>query len=125
MRTNFHLGRLTRGAVGLVAGTFLITSAVSAQDIIEDEFDDADLDYVEEDHVPEAERVLPPGVMLVRSGAGEYQPPFELRGACSGDWCGDIVINTANGRIVFAQGRWQPGALETGYGEEVIVAIEQ
>ena len=72
-----------------------------------------------------AERELPAGVVRVRTDDGQYLPPFELQQACSGDWCGEVVINAQSGDVLFAQGRWQPGALETGYGQEVVVAVDQ
>ena len=116
--------RFQGAGLGLLAGFLFLTPAAFAQDSDEDLFDASELDYVEDDVAPDAVRVLPPGVILVRSEDGSFQPPFEQREACSGDWCGEIVIDSSTGRIVFAQGRWQPGAIETGYGLEVVVAVE-
>lgn len=86
--------------------------------------DNLGLEVVDVD-VSVAERELPSGVVRVRTDDGQYLPPFELQQACSGDWCGEVVINALSGEVLFAQGRWQPGALETGYGQEVVVAVEQ
>ena len=70
---------------------------------------------------PPIARALPDGVRRVRDSEGHYLPPFEEQQSCSTDWCGIAVVNRETGRVLFLQDNWQPGALETGFGMEVVV----
>lgn len=128
-----RFGLSSRSLVVSIA-TLVGVSAAWAQDTADPTADQEalDLEVVDELGFDEsdmsnsvAERELPAGVVRVRTDDGQYLPPFELQQACSGDWCGEVVINAQSGEVLFAQGRWQPGALETGYGQEVVVAVQQ
>jgi len=113
----------------------LITIAVSAAALPQDTSPDDDLDAMGLDPsmldvglidnpdapAPHTERVLPAGVSRVRDIEGNYRPPFEEQQSCSQDWCGLTVVNALTGRVLYLQDAWQPGALETGYGLEVVV----
>lgn len=66
------------------------------------------------------EQPLPPGAVQVRDRGGVYQAPYAEQESCSGDWCGTTVVNMATGEVIYAYKQWQAGAVETGYGEEVI-----
>jgi hypothetical protein len=115
-----------------VATALLVVPAAFAQDddsliddsdllLLEDELADAELMAETDDVTAAAPRALPPGVYRVRSMDGEFLPPFELQQACSAGWCGDVVVNTVTGRVLYSHEAWQPGTMETGYGQEVIV----
>ena len=125
---------LSSRALVMSIATAVGVSGAWAQDTADSAADQEhlDLEFVDDFGIDEsdvvtsvAERELPAGVVRVRTDDGQYLPPFELQQACSGDWCGEVVINAQSGEVLFAQGRWQPGALETGYGQEVVVAVEQ
>lgn len=74
--------------------------------------------------VIDADQPLPPNARRVISYYGVLQPDYERVTACAGDTCSEAILERASGRILFIHGQWQPGSVETGFGQEVITAVE-